>query len=193
MPDDAIARDLIAAWIGECSRRDSHFSRANVTTHGHSVSHPHRVFDLPRARLAERGALRASRSEVIRYLVHVGGRPFGAAELAVDRAGRAIRVLSTNHGQFVHSSHRAFLGLDSMDFLQSKTESRHIRILRISALGLLAVWLHDPGGREPILIPLEPCTNEYEPGRPYSEDEYFAIAAAIAIDRLAKEGSSSLP
>ena len=67
-------------------------------------------------------------------------------------------------------------------------ESYEISLLQISALGVRAVWLHDPTGKSPdLLVPVPPVRSELVAGRRYQIAEFAGALMTPAEKILADD------
>jgi len=59
-----------------------------------------------------------------------------------------------------------------------------VRLLLVQSIYVLALWLHDPVGRENLFIPIPPIGLELNLDATYEENEFLEILAQAAIRRL---------
>ncbi|TPW38324.1 hypothetical protein FKD06_25355 [Serratia sp. SRS-8-S-2018] len=103
------------------------------------------------------------------YLVFADGAAIADAQLA-DVHGRA-EFASLNHGTFAAGTVAALKLAEQSPQLQGKTVE--LRVLFISALHVVAIWLH--AGSEDVLIPIEPTPKEIVVTQLYSEAALLAL------------------
>jgi hypothetical protein len=71
--------------------------------------------------------------------------------------------------------------------------SYEARLLRFSAIDLMAVWLKPDSGGSDIIYPLAPAPSGLQAEQPYSEEAFFKIVRALAENRAAKKEPGSVP
>jgi hypothetical protein len=64
------------------------------------------------------------------------------------------------------------------------TGSFELRVLRIPALYVMALWLHGESGNRDVVIPMAPTHHLLEPGRAYEGGEFTSTLAPAASERL---------
>ena len=102
------------------------------------------------------------------YLVFADGATIADAQLA-DVRGH-VEFASHNHGTLAAATVAALKLAEQSPQLQGKTVE--LRVLFISALHVVAIWLHADG--EEVLIPIEPTPKELAVTQLYSEVTLFA-------------------
>jgi hypothetical protein len=139
---------------------------------------PHPVFELDLEDLHKNAGLNHARSGRWRYLVMQGPSTIAAAEVTADALGKAQSVSSVNRGPFVEATQ---VGIREAERLPSvQNGSFELRLLRISALYIAALWLKDTVGDADTLIPLAPAPDYLTPGQAYSAPEFLDRARAAA-------------
>jgi hypothetical protein len=152
---------------------------------------PHAVYDLHADEIAQGGGLRTAHLTGVRYLVHSAGVHAAAAEVHLDADGNAALLANTNYGQFVAASALALDHLAALDVVRNG--SFEARLLRFSAIALLAIWLKsDPGGAD-IIYPIAPAPDPLQAGRTYSEADFLKAILPLAQKRAAARGSHMVP
>jgi hypothetical protein len=114
------------------------------------VSTPHQVFTLGQDDIAAGGGLERARPVGWRYLIESAGQPIASAE--TTEAPDGTQVLSNfTEGRFVNATATAVNAAHALP--QLAAAGFELRLLRIPALYLMALWLHGPSD---LLIPLDP-------------------------------------
>ena len=144
---------------------------------------PHPVYNLGLQDIADGRGLQAAALTSWRFLLQQGGNTVAAMELAVDKQSGAMSFAGVNAGPFVDST-AAALGPD-LGQLTAEPGDWAVRLLRIPALYLYAVWLADTAAGKDLLIPLAPAPDGIQAGRPYSWDELSEVLLPLARSRLA--------
>ena len=123
-----------------------------------------------------------------RFLVEEATEPVAAAEVQ-DKTGAALPAQLTE-GQFVRSTAE---GLRAAETLAPVQEAAYeLRLLRVPALYLVALWLHATE-REDLFLALEPAPAPFEPGRPYTATEFSELAAGLAREALKAQRAAERP
>ena len=105
-----------------------------------------------------------------------------AAEISVDRTGSHHRFSSLTSHPSAFEVQKEILALGRDPAIAK--DSYEISLLQISALGVRAVWLHDPMGKSPdLLVPVPPVRSELVAGRRYQIAE-FAGALMSPAERI---------
>ena len=144
---------------------------------------PHPVFDLTLADVAAAGStIRNARPGLWRYLLMEGSAAVGSAEVAVDDGGNAERVSILNTGPFVAATERGIRYAERLP--QVQRDAYELRLLRIPALYVLALWLKHAVDVNDIIVPLAPAPRYLVPERPYGPLEFLQALRGPAKDRL---------
>jgi hypothetical protein len=130
---------------------------------------PHRVYTLPFSAISG-DQLTAATFAAWRFLIVAGDRVLGSAE--VPAGGGAASV---NTGPFARATAEAIDRIE--DLPEVRAEAPELRILKISALYLVAVWLV---GDPQLIIPLAPAPRFVIAGELYTE--------AAFLDALSQPG-----
>jgi hypothetical protein len=104
-----------------------------------------------------------------RFLLFEGSDAVAAAELSVDEKGGDIRFSSINSGPFVAATSQAFE--TRLKDPELEKQEWDVRMLRVPALYMFALWLHTASGRADRLIPIGTVPELLEKGRTYSRHE----------------------
>src|ERR671923_461123 len=154
-PEEAV--EAVRASIARRARPRRLRARAPAA----SVTAPQRVFTVGLDALAGEASVEDSASPTgWRFLVEEAREPVAAAEVH-DETPAAVPAQVTE-GQFVRSTAE---GLRAAEAHPSVGEAAfELRLLRVPALNLVALWLHT-AGREDLFVPLEPAPAPFEAGR----------------------------
>jgi hypothetical protein len=106
------------------------------------------------------------------FVVH-NGEAVSMADIAVNEKGENPKFLYFTKGDIVDKILSKISELESLDVVKCK--HYEVRLLRISALNLMAVWLH--GESEELIYPLDKALSE---NSPYT----FSQISAKITDRL---------
>jgi hypothetical protein len=137
---------------------------------------PHDVYTLGLDRLSAGASIRDAEAVGQRFLVVDGDTPVSSAE--VTREGGDFQA---NEGPFVAATLAA---IEQAEQDPELSDGRYeLRLLRIPALYLMALWLKDDEGDGDLVIPLDPAPEPLEPGRHYRPDELMGELARMAQAR----------
>jgi len=155
-----------------------------------SLSSPHPIFDIPLDRLAkEERPLEAAEPVGWRALLEEDRRVVAAVELPGAEAGRAGALV--NRGPFVDSTVNALTTAEGHERVAS--EKFELRLLRLNALYLLALWLHAAESGTDLFIPLEPAPAPLEAGRVYESSGFEAELSELARAVASSYGAAERP
>jgi hypothetical protein len=144
-----------------------------------AVAAPHDVYVLGLQALADGHGLERAEWVSRRVLVLDGDRPIAAAELD-DPDGQG--GLTTTEGRFAAATAGA------VEQAEAWPGEYELRLLRIPALYLMALWLKDRDGSDDLLVPLEPAPAGLEAGRRHRPDELLERLRDQARSRLEFDG-----
>jgi hypothetical protein len=164
---------------GEYRLRTLRGKRADAITR----AQPHPVYVLGLEDIVGGRGLDAARQTGWRYLLREQDSAVAAAEVAIDRRSGALTFAGINAGPFVSSTAEA-LG-PGISRLDTEPGDWVIRFLRIPALYLCALWLHEETANQERIYPLAPAPDYVQAGRPYSWDELSEAILPDARRRLA--------
>ena len=133
------------------------------------LSAPHPVYTLRLSDLVEGKGLESAELTGWRYLVQRGDATIASAEIHTGAAGAGAAALEVNEGPFVGATSSAVAKAEELP--QVDHEVYELRLLRIPALYLVALWLNAQGDAEDVLMPIGPTPPEVESERPYGPDE----------------------
>ena len=157
-----------------------------------ALAAPHDVYSLGLDQLAEGASIDSAHPVGRRFMVMDGERPVASAEVAGREDGSGFQA---NEGPFVAATARA---IEQAEQDPELADGRfELRVLRIPALYLMALWLKDENGDDDVVIPLDPAPAPLESGRRYRPEEVLAELAPVAHERLsfddARDSGPSAP
>ncbi len=140
---------------------------------------------------AARTGLRAATLSSWRHTLVSDGEVV-AADISVDQTGANHRFSSLISHPSTFEVQKEILALGQDPAIAK--DSYEISLLQISALGVRAVWLHDPTGKSPdLLVPVPPVRSELVAGRRYQIAEFAGAlmnpAEKILADDDPRKGS----
>ncbi|APA99476.1 hypothetical protein [Nocardia seriolae] len=138
------------------------------------LSTPHEVFTMGLGDLAAGAGLDRAHSVGWRYLVTDGKQIIASAETTPDSEGNQ-EVSQFTEGPFVLGTDKALEIVRQLPQLEKA--GYELRLLRIPALYLMALWLRSPTGD--LLVPLEPSPIGKE-GKPVPADQFLGELAELA-------------
>ncbi|KAF2393446.1 hypothetical protein [Pseudomonas frederiksbergensis] len=141
---------------------------ANATPSKISLSEAYRGYSLSLEDLSQGKGLKAAKVGDWHYLVFADGVTIADAQLA-DVRGH-VEFSSLNHGAMAAATVAALKLAEQSPQLQGKTVE--LRVLFVSAIHLVAIWLH--ADTEDVLIPIEPTPKELAVTQLYSEAALLA-------------------
>jgi hypothetical protein len=138
-----------------------------------ALSAAHQVFTMGLDDVTAGGGLDRARPVGWRYLVQEGGRVIASAETTPGADG-SHEVSHFNEGPFVAATDKAMTAVRNLPQLEAA--GFELRLLRIPALYMMALWLHAP--TSDLLVPLAPSPIAKE-GKPLPPAEFFADLAEV--------------
>lgn len=133
-----------------------------------SLSEAYRGYSLSLEDLSDGKGLKDARVGDWHYLVFADGVSIADAQLAEVRGH--VEFASLNHGNLAAATVDALKLAEQSPQLQGKTVE--LRVLFVSALHVVAIWLH--AASEDVLIPIEPTPKELALPGLYSEAALLA-------------------
>ncbi|WFE20957.1 hypothetical protein O7621_24295 [Solwaraspora sp. WMMD937] len=115
------------------------------------LSNPHQIYVLGLDDIIAGNGLDSAQPVGWRYLIEEAGQPIASAETA-SAADGTEQMSQFTEGPFVASTNKALKGVLKLATL--RTGRYELRLLRVPALYVMALWLHLP--RRDLIIPLEP-------------------------------------
>lgn len=182
------AESAISARLSDLADRPNYAKRELMETLAGSgpnaleVALPHDVYNLPLNSLVKAAEPDDAEQVGRRCLVTSGGATVASVELPDPDGEKGV---VTTHGQFTEATADAVRGIQ--DASEVESGDFDLRMLRIPALYLMALWLKDRQGRNDIFVPLEPAPPELEAGARYSWNELRTHLEKPAQMRLAQD------
>lgn len=139
-----------------------------------TLSAPHQVFTMDRNDITAGGGLERARPSGWRFLIQDGGRTIASAETEQAPDGTQ-EVSRTTEGPFVAATDSAVTAVQSLPELRAA--DFELRLLRITSLYVMALWLHAPA--TDLLVPIAPSPIGNE-GRPMQPAEFFTDLSELA-------------
>lgn len=171
-------RSHLSELAGRTAFRRRALTRANPA--GLALAAPHDVYSLGLSDLAEGVSLAAATVDGRRFIVMDGDKPIASAEVADQGRGSGFQA---TEGPYVESTAAALERAEEDPDLDD--DDYEIRLLRIPALYVMALWLKNEQGGTDVLIPLDPTPAPLEAGRKYAPAELLSALAEPARARLA--------
>ncbi len=175
---------LVQKGLSRVAARTSPLSDRGIDFSALQVQQPHAVYDLRADTVAHGGGLESARASSFRYLVGAGGANIAAAEVLADATGTATLLANINYGPFVEATARALSQVATLSAVGAG--SYEVRLLRFSAIALMALWLKPDSGGADIIYPLAPAPEGIQAEHPYSLDDFMNAIRPLAQKRAAK-------
>jgi len=167
-------------------RRVPHGMKTEMHPEDVSHSEPHPVYVAGLDDLADGKLLAAAKQTGWRYLLVHGDAAVGEAELSAEtRAPRGAKSARSKEPQFLGLTHGPFTAatIDALHAAerlpQIEKADYELRLLKVPAVYLVALWLHS--GSEDILIPLGQPPAGLKKNRPYTEAGIIRALRATAL------------
>ncbi len=189
--EPANGSSLVHRGLTTLSRRTSPLSQRGVDFTALSLSQPHPVYDLRADAVAGGRGLESAVFTGFRYLVQDHDQPVAAAEVQVDASGNATLLSHINYGPYVGSTARGFTEVAALSPVGAG--SYETRLLRFSAVSVMALWLKSDAGGADIIYPLSPAPDFLQVGRAYSADEFIHAVRPLAQKRVSEAATPSVP
>jgi hypothetical protein len=143
-----------------------------------ALSQPHRVYGANAADVMSGSLLAAAVAESWRYLVIRSDAAVAAVEVTA-----AAELSHINEGPFVGATIEAIGRAE--EIVAGDPRDYELRLLRIPALYVYALWLHAADADQ--LIPLDPAPSVLRPNEPYDEAAFTAALRPFAEQRLSAD------
>jgi hypothetical protein len=190
-PEPQNGLTIVRAGLDRLAARQGPLGPAQPTIGATTIEPPHAVYDLRADEISNGGGLESAHLTGFRYLVKSAGSAVAAAEISTDASGRASLLANINYGPYVTASAQALDELSSP--ATAPVGSYEARLLRFSAVYLVALWLKaDPGGSD-IVVPLAPAPGSIRSGRRYTVPEFLDAIIPLARNRTQKTSGDPLP
>jgi|HubBroStandDraft_6_1064221.scaffolds.fasta_scaffold530734_2 acyl-CoA synthetase (AMP-forming)/AMP-acid ligase II len=177
---------LVQKALSKLATRPSPLSERAVDFNALQVQQPHAVYDLRADAIAHGEGLASAKASGFRYLIGTGGTTVAAAEVLADANGNATVLANVNHGPYVEATARALAQVATLSAVGAG--SYEVRLLRFSAIGLMALWLKPDAGGADIIYPLAPAPDGLQAERAYSVDEFLQVIVPLAQKRVGASG-----
>lgn len=153
---------------------------------------PHPVYTLGLQALADGRGADVAELTGWRYLVQRDEKTIASAELHVVGAGAGTAdALELNEGPFVRATERT---VEDVSRLQDVADAAYeLRLLKIPAVYVIALWLHAGEGGSDIFVPIGDTPPEVVSGRPYGGDELFSSLGEQARRQLEFDSTPGRP
>lgn len=177
---------LVQERLRRIGQRKNPLSEKGVDLTSQPVQPPHAIFDLRADEIAAGKGLASAHATGFHYRIGPAGSPVAAAEVHADETGAAQLVVNVNYGLFVEAAARAVDLVASLP--EAKSGSYEVRLLRFSAIGLMAVWLKSDAGGADVLYPISPAPPALQAGKAYTAEELIAAIMPMARQRAESRG-----
>ena len=155
------------------------------------IDRPHAVYDLTARAVAGGGGLETAVASVIRFLIEGGGADPAAAEVQIDGTGAAIVLAHFNYGPYASATARALAQVAELPAVAAA--AYEVRLLRLSAIALMALWLKAESEESDIIYPLAPSPPGIQAERTYSAGEFFSAIRPLAQARASNAEEGRVP
>jgi hypothetical protein len=182
---------LVQQGMNKLSKRHNPLSALALDFSTLKVQQPHAVYDLRADLVADGGGLESAAASGFRYLVEGNGTSVAAAEVLADAAGTATLLANINFGQFVGATAQALAQVATLPDVRAN--SYEVRLLRFSAIALMALWLKPDSGGADIIFPLAPAPDGLHAGQSYSEADFIKAIRPLAQKRASKKDQTMVP
>lgn len=135
---------LVHKGLGRVATRTNPLSARGVDLTTLQLSPPHAVYDLRADLVAAGGGLESANATGFRYLVQAGGGNVAAGEVLADASGAATLLANINYGPFVEATAQGLTEVAKLPAVSAG--SFEARLLRFSAIALVALWLKSDSG-----------------------------------------------
>lgn len=152
-----------------------------------SVSYPHRVYNLGLQDLVKGKLVSNAHPVSWRYLIKQGNRETAAAEVNYDESKGGSKFSEFNPGSLADATLHEIQSVEHTPDLVNK--SYELRLLRIPALYVTALWLKDTEGNQDLFIPIPPTHPVLKPGQRYSSAQMMDLLRGPAEKKLRFDSS----
>ena len=182
VPRQGAAR--LTAHLTELLRQKKFPSGMRGEMHLEKLSHsePHPVFYAPLDALAGGKLLEAATQASWRYLLVQDDAAIAEAELSAGRPGakgagaKPLEFLGLTQGPFTAATIETLGAAEKLP--QVATADYELRLLKVPAVYLVALWLH--GAKDDILVPMGDPPGGLKKNRPYTEAAVIKALRGIA-------------
>jgi hypothetical protein len=152
---------------------------------------PHAIYDIYAEDIAKGGGLETANATGFRYHVTTNGASVAAAEVHTDSTGKASFLANLNYGPFVDATAKGFAQVAALDAVSNG--NYEARVLRFSAIGLMAIWLKADAGGADVIYPVAPAPDMLKANQPYTAEAFLNAIRPLAQKRAANTSSPALP
>lgn len=156
---------------------------------GAKPSMPHQVFSLGLDNLIGGAGLEEAKPVAWRYLVGTGTAAVASAEVNVDPVGGGHKFAQINSGPFSAGTLAAIESLERDSRIASN--SYEVRVLRVPALYVTAVWLKNKAQGPDVIVPLAPTNPIFEAGHFYGPEEFENLLRRAADQKPPSPGPTA--
>jgi hypothetical protein len=155
-----------------------------------SLASAHPVYNVGLDDLTARRPLTEARLTGWRYLVDSDSATVASSEVSVDAAGRPTAFARVNEGPFVAATAQALVQIDQRP--EVARGNYEIRLLKVPALYVVALWLKDLNSDSDLVVPLSPTPPYLVPGRTYAHTDFLELLVKPARQRLQFDDSPQI-
>jgi hypothetical protein len=156
-----------------------------------NIGRSYAVYDLQAADVAAGGGLEKARATGFHYLVGAAEAPVASAEVRLDPSGAASLVSTINYGRYVQAAAAALAQLAT--HAQVIAGSYEARLLRSSAIYLMAIWLRSSSGTADLIFPLAPAPTGVQAQYLYPAADFMALITPLAKGRTTQKPAGLVP
>lgn len=184
---------LVHEGLSRLARRPHHPHHQALQSGNTLVHAPHPIFDLGGDALAMGSGLESVKASGLRYLVKAGDQHLATAEVQFDTKGQPMMLSGLHYGLHAQAAGEALAQLATSTKVAEADASQEVRLLRCSAVGLLALWLKSDAGAPDQFIPLAPAPKGLQAGQSYGEAALLDTIRPIVERRPSHKTDLSVP
>ena len=152
-----------------------------------NISFPHKVYNLGLRDIVFGKAIDAAQLVSWRYLINEGTRGTAAAEVNYDEKKQSNQFAQLNYGAFASATLEEINKV--VDNRQFQKGSYELRVLRVPALYVTALWLKDLQNNQDIVIPIPPTNTCLKPSEEYTPSKFIQLLHQPAQQKLRFDSS----
>jgi hypothetical protein len=184
-------RVVVQEGLNRLATRASPLSARGLDFSVMKIQPPQAVYDLRADSVAGGGGLSSAALTGYRYIVQNGSANVAAAEVVPRSTSAEPHLANMNYGPFVEATAHALAKAAAL--APVATNRYEARLLRFSAIGLMALWLKPDAGGSDIIYPLAPAPEGLEAEHSYSEADFLKIIRPLAQKRAGKKEPGLVP
>jgi hypothetical protein len=188
-PRDATA--MVRTGLQRLAARKNPLNLRSDSVAALGVGSQHAVYDLHADEIAGGGGLETAHATGFRQLVTNATTAIAAAEVQADPSGGAALLANLNYGPYVAASAKAFADLANLDAVRNG--DYEVRLLRFSAIYVVAIWLKGSGGSADIIYPLPPAPSPLTAETALTPAEFLSAIRPLAQRRVNKPDPTKIP